>query len=618
MLVSILNIVGICLLIILLAYLLDEKCVSVIPISTGLVMFLLYLLAFLRAMIIIDYIWIAEIAVFLILIIRKKIKVESLKSKITDIEATAVIIYVIVYFLSRNLIAMDWDEMGIWSLEVKSMYYLNGFAEKYKHSSLLYGTYHPGQMLFEWWICRSGSPYEYKEGLMYVGYYWLYISFLIPALKNLKIKKLRRIPVVAVISSALFLLIPSTIEIFSYQFLSAELLLSAGFAYLLYSYFDKDNHNQIFNLLNYSTSFFQLFMIKETGIEYVIIAIVVGNILNWGTQQKENKKLDWKVQIFSIIIPCISIIVWKRFCILQERTTYFSGHFFNRFEQILSNITENGDFAINIIYSMAKAIFDMPLHGKATKSWDLTLAMCVIVTEMLIWFVFYDKKNLHHLSAKILSISYLSVIFISIIALLYMHIFVFRESQYLEEEIMVKSISRYLEPVLLGFILYCVFYAAIYLKNKYKLLCIVTGILLCANYRAPYVRFFSNKDKIIAEEDRRQEIFQRNSMLLKSINQELGGVPSRILYVVVQDDSITDIDKRWLPFLICPHSIDIIQTDAINTHIMDQIYLEIEKWHCEYIFFLDNSDDGEAAEQLEKNVLCKVVYNNGYQFNIIE
>ena len=69
-----------------------------------------------------------------------------------------------------------WDDYNFWATDVKSLFYLDGFAGKYANAAPEFGDYPPGTQMIKWWFMHF-SPGRFREGLMFAGYYFMNLSF---------------------------------------------------------------------------------------------------------------------------------------------------------------------------------------------------------------------------------------------------------------------------------------------------------------------------------------------------------------------------------------------------------------------------------------------------------
>ena len=53
-----------------------------------------------------------------------------------------------------------WDDYNFWATDVKSLFYLDGFAGKYANVAAEFGDYPPGTQMMKWWFLHF-SPKEF-------------------------------------------------------------------------------------------------------------------------------------------------------------------------------------------------------------------------------------------------------------------------------------------------------------------------------------------------------------------------------------------------------------------------------------------------------------------------
>ena len=121
---------------------------------------------------------------------------------------TAVFLLLIVVVCTSGKVVSWWDDINFWATDVKALYYLDGFADKYGNVAPEFGDYPPGAQLFKWWFVHL-DPHVFREGLAFAGYYVMNLSFMLPLLRRLKS---RNIPVMALMAAA-FWFLPSIAEV---------------------------------------------------------------------------------------------------------------------------------------------------------------------------------------------------------------------------------------------------------------------------------------------------------------------------------------------------------------------------------------------------------------------
>lgn len=608
-----------------------EQLVTVLPCGAGILIFLLYILAFFQKLSAINIISACFILLGMVLMAKRKDVLYYFRNEIFSASSiTMFIIYLLVFLLIKDRMIIHWDELGVWGLEVKSIYFVNGFADKFKFTAIGYADYFPGQGLFEWWTCHF-SPVVFKEGLAYVGYYWLYITFLMPVLKYIEFKKKYCIILSGIAITILFMLFPGITGTFGYRFLSAELLISAAFAQCLFQYIDLQKHDTRFSILNLIFCMMQLMLFKETGILYALMALLFGCImLNVKKERDFFRNVDamgCRGIIIVSLISSIPVIIWKVYCKKLGRIKYFDNatkYLVNALGEHNYKLDENAGLYVN---SFLKSIFNEPLHEDKTIFMDITVIICVSLILFLIFYI-YSNGYLTRKECWMTCVFYgISFILCSVV-LICMHVFIFREKQYIETQIMIKSISRYLEPMFFGFLIF-LFYFLISndskTVNRWKniMLCI-SIILLCTNYQRAYdsVINYRNKTKVIVKD--REDIILNYEDFFNDLKQIDSTKYSRVLYI----EPVNNFGyERLFRYLVAPNSLIVQQVapDKAVERFKEDIKFDVAKNHCDYIFFDDigleylNAAFGEGAGCLENTLMSVNINENGdFIFNNVE
>lgn len=617
------NIGGFLFLCFILSWYYKENIVTILPYSTGILIFLLYILAFFQKLNRINSINVCLILLGLILLIKNKTAFHYIQNEICSTSfAIMLTTYVIIFLCVKNKMITHPDELRVWGIEVKSIYFTNGFADKHKFTALGYADYFPGQMLFEWWTCHF-SPNEFHEGLIYVGYYWLYVTFLMPILKFIEPQNKHYTALVGIIWTILILLFPGVAGTFGYTFLSAELLISVAFAYCLFQYIETQKHRNAFSIFNLIFCTMQLAMFKETGILYALLSLFFGFVILAGKKERYFLRnvdvIGHKGIMLISIASSIPVIIWKIYCKVFERKKYFDDITNNLITSLSEHnyqIDENADLYIN---SFFQALINVPLHEDKTIFLDMTVVLCISLILCLIVYI-YKKRYLTYKESKRICLFYIISFALSSIALLYMHIFIFREEPYLNTAIMVISISRYLGPMFLGFLAFLFYFL---LSNDTQLsehrrntiLCMGI-ILLCTNYKNAYAATFNYRSSLDTIKTERENIIQNYDDIFKELQITDSAFGSRILYLESVDSSE---DILLFRYLVAPSSLFLqrIASDKNIDTFKDDIKFDVVNNHCEYIFFDDiginylTAAFGADASYLENTLIKISVNENG-------
>ncbi len=216
------------------------RLVEAMPVFVCMLVLVLYGLAMLRHLSWID--WIAGVTVVLSavwIVSRKKEKRGAVcrlcLEKIADpsFVAAAALLLVVTVCVSGKAVSW-WDDINFWATDVRSLYYLDGFAQKYGNVAPEFGDYPPGAQLIKWWFLHF-DPHTFREGLAFAGYYGMNLVFLLPLLRALKG---RNVVVMFLLAAALWFF-PSIAEVYGYDGFCADLTMACIYGGFLLAVTDK-------------------------------------------------------------------------------------------------------------------------------------------------------------------------------------------------------------------------------------------------------------------------------------------------------------------------------------------------------------------------------------------
>ena len=114
-------------------------------------------LAFLRALSVIDFVSMALLAAAAVLILRlqKEQRRAFLRDTLGDSSTLMMLgAFGLLFLLLRGKELGAWDEMGVWALETKNLYLLDGFSAPYRNVAVRFGDYSRSDVFFEAYIGR--------------------------------------------------------------------------------------------------------------------------------------------------------------------------------------------------------------------------------------------------------------------------------------------------------------------------------------------------------------------------------------------------------------------------------------------------------------------------------
>ncbi len=159
--------------------------------GAGLLM-IMYILAFFRGLKLTGFVAVAVLAFVLVRTVLDARKGSSpgkeLSSLFKELADPVVILFVItvtaVGFATADRIFTWWDDINFWAADARQLFFINGFPGKYGNASPEFGDYPPVTSLAKWLFLQI-SPGQYREGLQFLGYFWLNGVFLLPLLARI-------------------------------------------------------------------------------------------------------------------------------------------------------------------------------------------------------------------------------------------------------------------------------------------------------------------------------------------------------------------------------------------------------------------------------------------------
>ena len=132
--------------------------VESIPVGCSLLVFELYALSFFGRLSfsdVIAVIWLVLAVVYIARLSKEKRK-ELVGFCFGELKGpgaiTAIVMSVIVTVCVGEKAVSWWDDYNFWATDVKSHFYLDGFAEKYANVAAEFGDYPPGTQMMKWWF----------------------------------------------------------------------------------------------------------------------------------------------------------------------------------------------------------------------------------------------------------------------------------------------------------------------------------------------------------------------------------------------------------------------------------------------------------------------------------
>ena len=598
------NIIGFIAINILLAYVLKECILSVLPTTISALALVLFALCLIRRLSWIDYFFmIAMVGIILsVYLFRRKIDWLKLRAVILDPSNIIIVgILLFVYIIARNRTAADWDELGVWAIEVKTMFYADGLSLPYMHTSIGYANYIPGQMLIEWWFCHL-CPFKFNDSLMFYGYYSIYYFMIAPLTVCGNTQNKWRNVGRGIVMIPILFVIPSCFCIHEYSMLSVELLISAVFCALLYNLFDIQSHTKAYTRIQWIALSTLLVMLKMDAFLFLVIVYLTAFILIYmdrrtaeyrqnesgRTMIRARENFNYGILALGLGLSAMITLIWQMAVRYYHRYGGFSTHnVLNNLKDILGNIRLGSvgldEDKMQYIRSFQEAVLHQPLHVYTTNFFDLTVISCVILIMVILYLVY---KNIGFRNGKreyiVVNCIAVGSILVFLPMLLFMYMYIFRETQYFNPATMIKSLSRYMEPLLMGWSLSGLLICLNSKKTKLGII-VLALFLMCPSYTYMYSYFNelqlnTEKTKELYSQGREEfgEFFQGNEDYFGTDGQ------GRILFVYGGNG--TDLNIRQFRYLTAPRSVYWLNYDDTD-NFYEEIYNAAIEDVCGFIYF---------------------------------
>lgn len=637
----------------MLAYFWKESLVEIFPVFTCMLVLLLYVLAFFHRL---D--WIDGIGVFIIVLFsvwlagrkreeRNAFGKQLLKNVTQSSFITAMFLLSAVSLCTSQKVVTWWDDINFWATDVKSLYYLNGFAGKYGNVAPEFGDYPPGGQLIKWWFLHF-DPHMFREGFAFAGYYCMNLVFMLPLLRKMRG---RNIAVMFGMAVSLWLL-PGIAEVYGYDGFCADLTLACIYGGFLFAVIDRDGKKDSFYYGRLMLYLSVLVLVKSVGFIWALFGILFFLADRYGRAgrrrrisgdnrsdsaegaragglkdrlrtlavkapgQTTDKTSELKDRLRTLAVCAVPVATgasWMVFCLLMRRvtkTTTTAVKYMTTDEYGISGYT--GDFA----RAFLEAFVRLPLHKNRTPAVDLTPLSFYLCICLLVIF-FYRKKLMPRQQERlVLWFGIVSgALFYGIIFIAHITIFA-TETQYLEASGMISSIERYGAPFTIGTLL---FLSHIWMDSggnlfaekkrlsgaffqKYGVcLCFILFVGLTTEWQTGYHGLIGYREDAAEQLAGRAEMTDEDAALFLEKIKALGTEQSARICYVQRDD-----EPRWVrnsytnleasPISVVYHAVNL--DDAVPDWMAEEIrsshagYLYVEETDADVGKVFNNMTDG--------------------------
>lgn len=542
----VINILALLVAVLLLAYITKEKIVDVLPIVISMLVLLLYVLGFIGHLSFIDIVSVTLLAVIGIWLFRKdKEERHRIKANMLENirEPGTIIIFLtilIVTFCVKDKMVTWWDDYNFWATDVKSLFYLDGFAGKYANVAPEFGDYPPGTQMLKWWFLHF-SPTVFKEGLMFAGYYCMNLVFMAPLLRYAKGKNI----LVWILCGITLWSFPSVAEGFYLDGTCADLTMALVYGAFLVGVLDREGHSELFYYGRMALYLMVLMLIKNVAFIWVAFGLVFALIYMICNKLKIYK---W------LIVAGLAALAegsWLLFCLMMRRVAKLTGTAVS----MAAIGVDLPDYTGELIQSFLEAFLSYPLHRYQTVIIDITpLGLCILV--ILLFIVLIKQKRIKLKSDVWIGFFLLisGLLYYGILLVSHLTIFAI-ELQYLDPFGMVSSIERYGAPFTLGSLYVIAYLFLRSSKTKYgAYLACILFVLLTADHQSAYRGLWGYETTLAETESTRAEMIDEDAEKLLETIVQAGIEQGRVVYLKEQTE-VSWVQHAYLGFEAAPVSV---------------------------------------------------------------
>ncbi len=600
------------------------KFVEAIPAAVSLLVLVLYGFCFFRGLWLWDYLAafvVAAAAVYLLKLSGEERRKRLLFVRDELIDAgtiTAVVMTVVMTLCVSCKVVSWWDDYNFWATDVKSLFYLNGFADKYANVASEFGDYPPGTQLMKWWFLHF-SPDQFQEGLMFAGYYFMNLAYLFPFLKFIK----RRNPLLMLLGGVLLWIFPTVAEIFWVDGCCADLTMAVVYGAFLVSVTERENYvNQIRCEIWYfgrqALYLMILVLCKNTGFIWAAFGLLFAYAFHFLQHRREGasreqKKRDRKWLFVVTLLPVLTECSWLGFCLVNRRVAKLTGAAIQMATGGM-NIPEYQEAMVN---AFLEAFARWPLHRGSTFAIDLSplaLYLILVIGAFLLWRFRVLEKGQAVLTGVFLAVT--GALFYTFNLVSHLTIFAV-ETQYLEPFGMVSSIERYGAPFMIGGMSLLAYLIIKNAKSPKGVIFCVIFILATADYSGAYRGIWGYRSTVSKVLEERAEIVNREAeQLLSRIGAGEKESIGRVLYLRDISD-VSWIRNTYISFEAAPVSMMYGNVDTESFSAQD-ILNAVKDAHAGYVYVDELQGDGQKlfepfldGQELQYGCLYQVDEING-------
>lgn len=510
-----------------------------------------------------------------------------------------------------------WDDINYWASDLKSLYYLGGFAAKYANVSPRYGDYPPAIQLAKWYLVHM-DRHAFKESLAFTGYYLFNLSFIMPCFKKITGRRAWVSPLLALAAWGF----AGIGDIYGYSGFCADLSMAFLFGSILISAVD-DTAPDILRTSLYAAV---LVIAKSTGPIWVMFALIVWVVYRLlGMSGISRQKVLRTLSV--IILPLVTGASWMIFCLLRHRITETTA---TAVTYITTDQYGLSPYKNEFGAAFIKAFLSEPLH--VTHSWfDLSPVMvyaliCILLIVLRVTGVLSGRGGTFMCAAlPVAGAVYYVLIYIA-------HLTVFAtETQYLDAEGMIASIERYGAPFMIGCMLLITW---LWMMKDVQFICVkvfLLAVLVLTNIPEAYKGLMGYRMEAVQDmRERKSFIEDQSRVFLKTVWDEDYGIMSKDGYGIsgspklgkglricrVRDGAYYRVQDTYTAYEASPVSLMSVSFDIKDTPV-DTLVYAVSQTHAGYVYidwqpyFDTYLDDMVTDGVFEYDTLYRIEYIDG-------
>lgn len=594
--------------------------VEAIPVGVALLILMLYLLAFFRGLSASDYIAVAVIGAAMIYFFRvsgekRRDIVRFAREELLSPGAlTAFVMVILVTVCVSGKVVSWWDDYNFWATDAKALFYLDGFADKYANVAAEFGDYPPGTQLMKWWFTHF-YPEEFKEGLMFAGYYFMNLAFLFPMLKIMKRKNVILDVLQMAVGMVVLWLFPAVAEGFWLDGCCADLTMALVYGAFLVSVADRKGKGRLFYYGRQALFLMVLVLCKNTGFIWAAFGLLFDygyHVIQHGKENdREGRKKDRQALLIVTFLPVLTEMSWLGFCFLNRRVAKLTG----AAVQMATGRMNIPAYQGEMVKAFAEAFFIWPLHKWKTIAIDITplglYLLLLVLVALLYRCHLLDKKTACYTGGFF---AVTGIVFYTFNLISHLTIFAV-ETQYLQPFGMISSIERYGAPFTIGGLYLMAFYAMSGKRPAAGAVVCSIFVLLTTDYGGAYRGIWgyqSTVDEVISQ---REEIVDEQArVFLETVAAgEKEGI-GRVLYLRDISD-VSWVRNTYIGFEAAPVSVMYGNVDGASMS-SPEIEKAIEDAHAGFLYVDVLAEElfapfMEDKEKFESSCLYQVMRENG-------